>query len=76
MYLTKLIVFIQDVTSKGENKELEEVKNGEKRYMIVHGPVKALGNTIPSAYVPNTFGVVQKMSTSELVMARNSSGYW
>ncbi|XP_054258591.1 mitochondrial E3 ubiquitin protein ligase 1-like [Macrosteles quadrilineatus] len=67
---------LQDVISKGENKDVEQIQTGEKRYTMVQGPVKSLGNNIISVYAPNMSGVVQRMSTNEYVMTRNSSGYW
>uniref|UniRef100_A0A1B6M0Y3 RING-type E3 ubiquitin transferase n=1 Tax=Graphocephala atropunctata TaxID=36148 RepID=A0A1B6M0Y3_9HEMI len=67
---------LQEVSAKEDDNVLEDVQSGKSKYVMVHGPVRALGNVIPSLHVPNTNGVVQKLTTSELVMARNSSGFW
>lgn len=68
---------LQEVSSKGDAKEmLEDISPGERHYAMIHGPVKALENVIPSVYVPQLSGVVQKLSLSELLMKRNSSGFW
>lgn len=68
--------FFQEVSAKHASKVFEDESREKSKYMMVQGPVKALGSTIPSMYMPNTSGVVQKLSTSELLMKRNSSGFW
>uniref|UniRef100_A0A1B6G609 RING-type E3 ubiquitin transferase n=1 Tax=Cuerna arida TaxID=1464854 RepID=A0A1B6G609_9HEMI len=67
---------LQEVSSREDDNALDNLKTDKGKYALVHGPVKALGNTIPSLHVPHMSGVVQKLSTSELVMTRNSSGFW
>lgn len=68
--------FFQEVSAKHASKVFEDESREKSKYIMVQGPVKALGSTIPSMYMPNTSGVVQKLSTSELLMKRNSSGFW